>query len=89
MITANNAYDKSFSALTKRIESSLQTIEKHILNAAEKGEFEVNLEGVFLDKEVMSTLESLGYVVERHDDQREGAWTIISWKIKHGSIIRG
>ena len=79
MIHAVDAYEMTLDKKRTRLDARLEEIEKHINDAREKGEFEVTIDKLFIDADLKEALENLCYEVERHDDQREGAWTKIKW----------
>ena len=79
MINANDAYEKSLKNHKSLLDQRLEDIECCIASAIDKGAFETNIDDRFIDTDLKEALENLGYKVERHNSQFEGAWTKISW----------
>lgn len=76
MISALEAYEKTSYVLDNALRNELKTVENKINEAIEKGEFHITLYDTFLSSSTKSTLEKLGYKVERISDNT----TLIVWE---------
>lgn len=78
MLDAKSAREMSMTADKEISDKQLEYIECKITKACNDGHTSVNLKGTF-QSTTAKRLEDLGYVVKFFDDQRDGAWTTISW----------
>lgn len=78
MMDAKSAREKSKVANRGRSDMELEAVERKITNACDNGFTSVNINGKLLSF-TTKRLEDMGYSIEFSDNQRDGAWTTISW----------
>lgn len=80
MIGAIEARNKSISYNENSLETKLKKVEKFILNAVSKGEFECCFDEdfMFIDKELGNKIKSFGYKLEAYNHYNTTIYKI-SW----------
>jgi uridine phosphorylase len=78
-ITAQWARETADSVLSKKVEAELEECEKKIEFAVSENKMTTTIYSFYGQPKTVQELESRGFKVKQHDDQREGSSLTISW----------
>jgi hypothetical protein len=81
LITAQWARETAYNVLSKNIEAELEECEKKIKEAVSENKMTTTIYsfGRQMNQKTVQVLESRGFKVKQHDDQRDGSSLVISW----------
>jgi hypothetical protein len=79
LITAEWARETADSVLSKKVEAELEECETKIKQAVSENKMATTIYGFYGQPKTVTELESRGFKVKQHDDQRDGSSLTISW----------
>lgn len=77
--TAQWARETSEAVLSKKVEAELEICEKKIKEAVSENKMTTTIYSFYGQSKTVKELESRGFKVKQHDNQRDGSSLTISW----------
>jgi len=78
-VTAQWARETADKVLSKKVDGELEICEKKIREAVSQNKMTVTIYSFTSESMTVKELESRGFKVKQHDDQRDGSSLTISW----------